>query len=200
MSKPHPADQRRAEVLDAAAQLFIQLGYEATSMEAVASAAGVSRATVFNRFGEKRELLRGLYDRQLEGLLERLKKRPTHLGFEGQIAWFFRQAEAALEADGPLTPLLIRAVLNDPLLLAHDEARGLELRAVLVDCVRAGQAQGQLRAKPAAGEVADLLLDLWRAALGRWAGAGAGPRLAREVRRRLRWLLRGLAAPGAPGS
>lgn len=197
MPSPHPAEQRRAEVLDAAARLFVSHGYAATSMEAVALAAGVSRATVFNRFGEKRELLRGLYDRQLDGLLERLQKRPEHLDFERQVAWFLRQADAALEADGELTPLLIRAVLDDPLLLAHDEARGQEVRAVLVACVRAGQTAGQLRPRPTAGEIADLLLDLWRAALGRWASTRPRPRLATEVLRRLRWLLAGLAAPRA---
>jgi AcrR family transcriptional regulator len=52
----------RRAVIGAASDLFIEQGYLDTSVQAVAEAAGVSRATVFNSVGGKLQLLRAAYD------------------------------------------------------------------------------------------------------------------------------------------
>ena len=56
------AARTRQAVIRAAQQLFLQAGYAGTSIPAVADAAGVSRATVFNSVGSKPVLLRACYD------------------------------------------------------------------------------------------------------------------------------------------
>ena len=49
-----PKDQqKRAAILDAAKRLFVERGYNATSMDAVAAAAQVSKLTVYSHFGDK---------------------------------------------------------------------------------------------------------------------------------------------------
>lgn len=49
-----PKDQqKRAAILDAAKRLFVERGYNATSMDAVASVARVSKLTVYSHFGDK---------------------------------------------------------------------------------------------------------------------------------------------------
>ena len=49
-----PKDQqKRAAILDAAKRLFVERGYTATSMDAVAAAAQVSKLTVYSHFGDK---------------------------------------------------------------------------------------------------------------------------------------------------
>jgi len=55
------AETRRA-VIDAASELFVELGYAGASIQAIADAAGVSRATVFNAVGGKAALLKAAYD------------------------------------------------------------------------------------------------------------------------------------------
>lgn len=50
--------EKRAAILAAAARLFIERGYEATSMDAVAADAGVSKLTVYNHFTDKEKLFR----------------------------------------------------------------------------------------------------------------------------------------------
>lgn len=45
--------EKRAAILDAAKTLFTRRGFEGTSMDAVASAAGVSKLTVYSHFGDK---------------------------------------------------------------------------------------------------------------------------------------------------
>lgn len=64
---PAPADAapgrpkdlaKRAAILAAAKDLFVEQGFEATSMEAVAAQAGVSKLTVYSHYGDKLGLLR----------------------------------------------------------------------------------------------------------------------------------------------
>lgn len=61
------ADQTRRAIIDAATRLFVEGGYGATSIEAIAVAAGVSRATVFTAVGGKATLLKTAYDVALVG-------------------------------------------------------------------------------------------------------------------------------------
>jgi AcrR family transcriptional regulator len=57
----------RGAVLDAATGLFVDRGYAATSIDAIAEAAGVGRSTVFTATGGKSWLLKTAYDRALAG-------------------------------------------------------------------------------------------------------------------------------------
>jgi len=75
--KPHLPDRfpRRREraratrirVLDAARDLFIERGYVATTINAIADRADVSPETVYSRFGNKRALLSQLVDVSIAG-------------------------------------------------------------------------------------------------------------------------------------
>lgn len=47
---------KHAAILSAARQLFLLQGYDNTSMDAVASAAGVSKLTIYNHFSDKESL------------------------------------------------------------------------------------------------------------------------------------------------
>ncbi|MEO6045436.1 MAG: helix-turn-helix domain-containing protein [Tepidiformaceae bacterium] len=52
----------RRQVIEAATILFVRDGYAATSIDAIAEAGGVSRATVFSAVGGKAALLKAAYD------------------------------------------------------------------------------------------------------------------------------------------
>jgi AcrR family transcriptional regulator len=52
----------RLAVIDAASRCFIEAGYAGATVQAIADAAGVSRATVFNAVGGKAALLKAAYD------------------------------------------------------------------------------------------------------------------------------------------
>jgi AcrR family transcriptional regulator len=56
-------DRSRAAILDAAERLFAERGYEATSLNEVGAAAGVSRGTPGYFFGSKADLYRAVLDR-----------------------------------------------------------------------------------------------------------------------------------------
>jgi len=61
------ASQTRRAIVAAAARLYVELGYGATTIDAVANAAGVSRKTVFTSVGGKVELLRTALDWAVAG-------------------------------------------------------------------------------------------------------------------------------------
>ena len=61
------AAQTRELILDAAQRLFESDGYAATSMAAIAAAAGVALKTVYLGFGAKPALLRAVWHRALRG-------------------------------------------------------------------------------------------------------------------------------------
>jgi AcrR family transcriptional regulator len=59
-------------VLDAALTLFLESGYEGTSMEAIARAAGVTKPVVYACFPGKDELFRALLAREEERILDEI--------------------------------------------------------------------------------------------------------------------------------
>ena len=61
------ARQTRRSIVSAAARLFVNDGYGATTIDAVAEAAGVSRKTVFTAVGGKLELLKAALDSAIAG-------------------------------------------------------------------------------------------------------------------------------------
>ncbi|WP_233219668.1 TetR/AcrR family transcriptional regulator [Micromonospora sp. RP3T] len=74
------AARNRAAVLEAAAALFRDHGVEGVSMDAVASAAGVGKGTLFRRFGDKAGLATALLDTQEGALQEAILFGPAPLG------------------------------------------------------------------------------------------------------------------------
>lgn len=61
------ADATRAAILQASRALFLERGYAATTVAAVAARASVSAKTVYARFGNKRQLLAAVLDHAIAG-------------------------------------------------------------------------------------------------------------------------------------
>jgi AcrR family transcriptional regulator len=66
----------QAELVELAQQLFVDRGYEQTTVDAIASAAGMSKRSFFRYFASKEELVLGKYDLMGDQLVARLDARP----------------------------------------------------------------------------------------------------------------------------
>lgn len=55
--RPQPADEKRAEIVAAARRLFVEDGYDATSMSRLAKEAEVAPNTIYWYFGNKDDVL-----------------------------------------------------------------------------------------------------------------------------------------------
>ncbi len=64
--------QRRAQLLDVARSRFASKGFEATSIEEIAQAAGVSKPVVYEHFGGKEGMYAVIVDREVQRLLDRI--------------------------------------------------------------------------------------------------------------------------------
>lgn len=73
------ADARPDEVLDAALDLFLRDGFEATRVEDIGKAAGISKATVYLYFPSKQALLEGIVRRSISPIPDEVGKAVARL-------------------------------------------------------------------------------------------------------------------------
>jgi AcrR family transcriptional regulator len=66
------AEDRRLLILEAAREAFAEGGYHATSLDAIAERAGVSKALLYEHFDSKRELHAAMLEIHVRELLERI--------------------------------------------------------------------------------------------------------------------------------
>ncbi len=126
-------ERRRPLVLDAAYELFLENGFEGTSMDAIARAAGVSKPVVYDCFSSKDELFTAMLDREEERVLgETRAALLTGGGGEDPEGTLIRGFEAFLRAVAE-SPKVYRVILlgegggNE--VVAARIARGIEVQA-----------------------------------------------------------------------
>jgi len=68
------ADARIEQILNAAADLFLQEGFDRASVAAIAKLAGASKETLYSRFPTKKELFEAVISRKTEILLQKFSR------------------------------------------------------------------------------------------------------------------------------
>jgi AcrR family transcriptional regulator len=115
------ASQTRMRILDSAQRLFAEKGYPASTVEAIAAAAGVAVDTVYAAFGSKRGLLQALLNVRVGGdeaeldLLARagpqaVQREPDQ---RAQLAAFAADVSAILERARPVDDIIRSAAAVD---------------------------------------------------------------------------------------
>jgi AcrR family transcriptional regulator len=159
------AKATRRAILESAARLFIDQGYVATSMDAVAAAAGVSRATVFASVGGKKALLKHTYDVALVGDDEPIpfpdRPRSQEVRREPD-AWRLLERYTALivemyERLAPIYEAVRGAASADPEVRDVWETIGAERRVGSDNLIASLQFRGSLRDGLDATTAADLM-------------------------------------------
>jgi AcrR family transcriptional regulator len=116
-------DTRRA-VVSAASRLFVEKGYGATTIDAVADAAGVSRKTVFTAVGGKVELLKVALDWAVAG-----DDRPVALEERADLRRLLDQSDPAVLLTGWARLLVQIDARVGPLFSALESAAGMDSEA-----------------------------------------------------------------------
>lgn len=127
-----PADERRAQILAAAASVFGSRGFEATRMDDVADKAGVAKALLYKHFPSKDALFEALLDEQARLFASELRsllaagagEQPQQLLRRGLALWL-----GQLSDERPVH-------FSDP--GGHDayEAARNRVREIVVDAIR----------------------------------------------------------------
>jgi TetR/AcrR family transcriptional regulator, mexJK operon transcriptional repressor len=93
-------DLRKSEgILDAAASAFAERGLDAP-MEEIARRAGVSKQTIYNHYGSKDDLLRALFDRRREAVVEPLGAVHADESLEDRLAAYVQRIVEAYAGPG----------------------------------------------------------------------------------------------------
>jgi TetR/AcrR family transcriptional repressor of nem operon len=164
MARPREFDE--SAVLDAATALFWTQGYEATSTRDLGEVMGLTTASLYNAYGDKRSLYRKALSVYAENALSWCRATlsapgPGGVALQTFFAALENQTLAAIDPKGCL-------VVNTGLEMApHDpefqtvvtevfQAIGAALRA----CVERGQTDGSVSTAQSAEDLANLLLGL----------------------------------------
>ena len=131
---PRRAEQANAtqrEIMEAARRLFSDQGYGTTTMEAVASAADLSVATVYLSFQSKFGLLSALVDEAAEDPILDVQQVLNAAGLERQLAIGVHLIRQLHERTAPISGILRSGRGSDPRLAAlWDDWQARHLAAV----------------------------------------------------------------------
>ncbi len=163
MARPREFDE--ALVLDAAVQCFWANGYESTSVKDLSERTGLTAASLYNAFGDKRSMYRTALDRYIETSIGARIRRCEALPPRDAIAAFFEEILRRSLSDRERKGCL---VVNSALEVApHDPAiRDLlvetlkRIEAFFLTCVEHGQADGTIKSTERAAGLAQHLLGV----------------------------------------
>jgi len=161
-----PREFEEAAVLDAAVQCFWARGYEATSVRDLAEKMGITGASLYNAFGDKRTLYRRALDHYVEESFgDRVGRFEGNFAPREAIGAFFDEiVERSLGDTERKGCMLVNSALE---MAPHDPELQRVVAEVLVRvegffrrCAAAGQSNGTITISQSAEDIARLLLSM----------------------------------------
>ena len=182
----HPGRRRatsRAELEQVAFTLFTARGFDATTVDEIAAAAGIGRRTFFRYFPSKNDVPWGAFEDELERMRVRLKACAPEVPVMDAIRYALIDFNRVAPAQVPLHRRRMQLILRVPTLLAHSTLRFAAWRAVVAEFVaeRTGRRPDDL----APQAIAHAVLGVSVAAYEHWLddpGADLGSLLDRAMR------------------
>jgi len=164
MARPREFDE--AAVLGAAVQCFWMRGYEATSIRDLAAETGITAASLYNAFGDKRSLYGRALDYYVEhSFVDRVGRFEGHLPPRDALSAFFGEIiERSLSDKQRKGCMLVNSALelapHDPMFQRVIADVLIQVEAFFCRCVTAGQKSGTIITSQSANDLARLLLSV----------------------------------------
>jgi mycofactocin system transcriptional regulator len=134
----HPGRRRatsRAELEHAAFALFAAHGFDDTTVDDIAAAAGIGRRTFFRYFPSKNDIPWGAFEDELDRMRVRLKACPPEVPLMDAIRLALIDFNRVAPDQVPLHRRRMELILRVPTLLAHSTLRFTAWRAVVAEFV-----------------------------------------------------------------
>lgn len=134
----HPGRRRvtsREELEQAAFTLFAARGFDATTVDEIAAAAGIGRRTFFRYFPSKNDIPWGAFELELERMRVRMKACPPEVPLMDAIRVALIDFNRIEPAQVPLHRRRMELILRVPTLLAHSTLRFTAWRQVIAEFV-----------------------------------------------------------------
>lgn len=161
-----PREFNEGIVLDAAVRQFWQYGYEATSVRDLADNMGITGASLYNAFGDKRSLYQLSLDHYLkETIRERIERLEGNLLPQRAIVAFLEEVIAKSLSDKSRRGcMLVNSALevapHDPEFQRVVAKMLLQIEEFFLRCVEAGQKNGSITQSQSAENLARMLLGV----------------------------------------
>ena len=172
----------RQKLLDAAAQVFAEVGLDAASVEAICERAGFTRGAFYSNFETKDELFLELAGTVARERVQAVRARVLELEQEGglsgmpEMATDIVQRVLDVSADDRLGVLLMNEIrihsLRNPQLAAGYLAQEEEMRRSVAQIIEDVARAKSLSFRLPADEAARLLITVWEASSVRGVMAG----------------------------
>jgi TetR/AcrR family transcriptional regulator, cholesterol catabolism regulator len=179
----------------AAVDLVARKGYDETSIDEIAERADVARATFFNYFHRKEDLISEWGDRRRAALMVSLEAASSYgAGPVEQLVQCMDVLAELNEEERALTVAMLPAWVR----AGRPIVEVPHLAHVFAAIVQQGLDEGELQSDLSAERLGTVLRDIYFGALYRWVDNGAdGGNLAGELQQILRLLLDGLTPRAA---
>ena len=110
------AETRRRQILNAAAKVFAEKGYQRATVKEVAALAGVAPGTIYLYFKNKRDLLLAIADQLIGQAWEQTQAQMTHADAESYIAAVLENTLHFVRQNKSLIQALMTEIWTDDLL------------------------------------------------------------------------------------
>ena len=180
-------------IYNAALQLFLEKGYEKTTVEEITEKADVAKGTFFNHFPSKDAILFYLGRRRMVLLDEILKDELNDIpSAKEKLFQYFKILGKFNEDEKEITSLIVVEIFKNsaPLKLGEEESI-VSFQAVLNKIIEEGKQQGEFRADVDSYHVADILISIYFFTLFYWL-EGACEHLTKELLSRTEVLMTGI--------
>ncbi|TMD10649.1 MAG: TetR/AcrR family transcriptional regulator [Chloroflexi bacterium] len=149
----------KAAIIEAARELVVKNGYEATTMEQIAARTGVAVQTVYKHFGTKPAIVRAFIEqaRQDPRLVEQRRRLLEEPDPREQVGLFAQRARLHAEL-GAHTASALRARAQDPDLAKNLRQLAVSVRRSHLEYARSLERKGALRTGITVEQAADYML------------------------------------------
>lgn len=127
----------RSEIEHIALDLFTRRGFDTTTVDDIASAAGIGRRTVFRYYSSKNDIPWGAFDEQLDRMRATFAALPPDVPVMDGVRAAVLDFNDVHPAEQPWHRRRLRLILDTPALQAHSTLRYAAWRRVVSDYVAA---------------------------------------------------------------
>lgn len=200
MKKETRFDKRKAEtkakIFKAAVELFLEQGYERTTIEQIVERADVAKGTFFIHFPTKKAVIFYLGEQRValmeEMLVEKLK---TIKSAREKIFSLLNVLAEVNEENKKITGLIMQEIFKELFSEMNPEKENqMQLKMILVKIITDGQQQGVFYKDFDTTHAAEIISSVYFYTLFQWLDGGLSKPLAEEFSDRVKIIMAGIAS------
>lgn len=199
MSQSSPPKSKKLrtkeKIFKTAVTLFLEQGYENTTVQEITEKAEVAKGTFFSHFPTKEAILRYLGEQRVALMQDHLSHELAAIPAAGEkLLLLFDLLAQANEEDRKVLGLILTERLKSYFSpdQIHVSASQVQLKQIIEGILKEGQATGEFRQDFSPASVAGIFFGIYFFAIYHWLASAQPTSLATEYRQQVTVVLRGI--------